>query len=166
MAAATKPEGHEPELHLNARAAMAESASPPPLSTKRHSIAEAEKATGLPRSTIYYYESQFPTFLRVEKTPGGHRRYTDYNLEQIRYLHEQMHERKLSVSEVRDALMSDHDPARMRRDLDLALQVSEELVKDNKILKAGLQQMAARLRQIEEALAAKKGGKKLLKWFE
>lgn len=164
MAERTTPEGLEHPL-LGAPLRMEKSDSPELRAQKRYSIAEVEKAIGLPRSTLYYYESQFPVFLRIEKTAGGHRRYTDYNVEQFRYLREQLHERQLSLSAVRDALMSEHEPARLRRDLDLALKVSEELVKEHKLLKASLQQVATRLRQIEEALASR-SKKKLLKWFD
>ncbi|UCF81309.1 MAG: MerR family transcriptional regulator [Acidobacteriota bacterium] len=136
-----------------------------PANEKRHSIGYVEKAVGLPRSTLYYYESQFPTFLRIEKTAGGHRRYTDYNIEQFRYLKEQLHEQGLSLSTVRDALMADNDPQRMRKDLDLLLKVSEELAKDNKMLKASLGQVGKRLRHLEE-FCASRSKKKFLKWFE
>ena len=132
---------------------------------KRHSIGTVEKTVGIPRSTLHYYESQFPAFLRIKKTAGGHRRYTDYNIEQFRYLKKQLHERNLSMGAVRDALMADSDPQRMRKDIDLLLKVSEELARDNKMLKASLAQMGKRLRQLEEFFY-RRSRKKLLKWFE
>ncbi len=61
--------------------------------------------------------------------------------------------------------MADNDPQRMRNDLDLLLKVSEELAKDNKMLKASLGQVGKRLRQLEE-FCASRSKKKFLKWFE
>ena len=133
---------------------------------KSYSIRAVEKAVGLPRSTLYYYESQFPAFLRIPKTAGGHRRYTDYNVEQFNYLKEQLRERKLPVSEVRDVLTADTDSERLRKDIDLLLKISEEIVKDNKMLKASMAQMSKRLRQLEEQWLNRSNKKKFLKWFE
>jgi hypothetical protein len=53
----------------------------------------------------------------------------------------------------------------MRNDLDLLLKVSEELAKDNKMLKASLGQVGKRLRQLEE-FCYNRSKKKFLKWFE
>lgn len=139
-------------------------AAAPPSDEARHSIAAVEKATGLPRSTLRYYESEFPSFLRVRKSPGGHRRYSDYNIEQFRYLKEELQVKGRGISELREALTGDQDPQRIRRELDLVLQVSEELVREQKLLKAGLERLARQIREIEESMAQAR--KKGFKWFK
>lgn len=136
----------------------------------RYSIRTVESKTGIPRSTLRYYESEFPHFIKVEKTAGGHRRYTDYNVEQFLYLKSQIQDKGLSLSTVRDSLSAGEDPRKLRQDIDLTLKVTEELVKENKLLKGSLQQLYDRLRHIEEMLmspdARKALKKKKFKWFD
>ncbi len=127
-------------------------------------IAEVEQKTGLPRTTLRYYEKEFPSFLKIKKTSGGHRRYTQYNIEQFIYLKEEVQEKGRSLKEVKDSLATDTDPQQMRKDIDLLLKVSEELVRENQRLKGAINQLGQRIRSIEDEKGTKKKG--LFKWFD
>lgn len=131
---------------------------------KLHTISEVEEAVGLPRTTLRYYEKEFPSFLKIRKTPGGHRRYSDYNIEQFKYLKREIHEKEKSLKDIKESLAADTDPRQMRKDIDLLLKVSEELVRENGKLKAAINQLGVRLGKIEEGKGGKKKG--LFNWFE
>ncbi len=128
------------------------------------SISEVEEKVGLPRTTLRYYEKEFPSFLKVRKTSGGHRRYSQYNIEQFLYLKEEVHEKGRSLKEVKDSLAADTDPQQMRKDIELLLKVSEELVRENQRLKGAINQLGQRIRTIEEGKESRKKG--IFRWFD
>lgn len=123
---------------------------------KTYSIGQVSKETGLPASTIRFYEKEFGGYLRLAKTPGGHRRFTAKDVEKLRRLHRLTHEEGIPLKEAREKLVSELDPLFMRRDLDLLLEVFEELVQENTKAQNALNVLAERISRIEEALQKKK----------
>lgn len=123
---------------------------------KTFSIGQVSKETGLPASTIRFYEKEFGGYLRLAKTPGGHRRFTAKDVEKLRRLHRLTHEEGIPLKEAREKLVSELDPLFMRRDLDLLLEVFEELVQENTKAQNALNVLAERVSRIEEALQKKK----------
>jgi len=123
---------------------------------KTFSIGQVSKETGLPASTIRFYEKEFGGYLRPIKTSGGHRRFTAKDVEKLKRLHRMTHEEGIPLKEAKEALVSDLDPLFMRRDLDLLLEVFEELVQENTKIQKALETLAGRISRIEEALQKKK----------
>ena len=124
------------------------------------SIGAVSKESGLPASTVRYYCREFEGYLRVQKTGGGHRRFFRDDLEKLMRIHRWVHEERKSIQEVRARLVSDRDPAILRRDLDLLLEVFEALVQENTKLRKAVQDLADRIVTLEE-----KGKKKRFSLF-
>ena len=112
--------------------------------------------TGLPISTIRYYEKEFGSYLQLVKTPGGHRRFRPEDVEKLKRTHHLVHTQGLSLKDAKTRLVSDRDPVLMRRDLDLLLEVFETLVSENMKLHRALGELTERLVALEEQARKKK----------
>ena len=120
------------------------------------SISQVADDTGLPISTIRFYEKEFDSYLRIQKTTGGHRRYRDKDVEKLKYIKSLVQDQGKSLQEVRDLLVSDEDPAVLRHDLNLLLDVFETLVAENHKVTRAVDDLGRRLSSLEEALTKKK----------
>lgn len=126
-------------------------------------ISQLEDIIKLPVSTLRYYENEFPFYIRVQKTSGGHRRYTQENVERFLHLKHLIHEKGLSIREVKRSIAQDEDPTKVREELDLLLKVTEELTKENLLIRQSMEGLAKRVTALEDELRARnKGG---FKWF-
>lgn len=126
-------------------------------------ISELQELTNLPVSTLRFYETEFPLYLRIHKTSGGHRRYTSENVQKFLHLKHLIHEKGMSIREVKRSLSADEDPQKIREELDLLLKVTEELTKENQILKKSVHELAERLTNLEDDIRNRtKGG---FRWF-
>jgi len=112
-------------------------------------IGEASRDLGLPISTIRFYEKEFGGYLKLQKTPGGHRRFQPEDLEKLRRIHRLVHDQGRSLKDVKVTLMSDRDPLHMRRELDLLLEVFENLVQENVKIHKAIEELAARITTLE-----------------
>jgi DNA-binding transcriptional MerR regulator len=121
------------------------------------SIRDVEARTGLPVSTIRFYEREFAGFLKPRKTLGGHRRYSEAEIQKFLYIKELIQDKKMPLKKVRQALASENEPSVLRRDLDLLIDVYHQLTEENERLKRGTQELAQRLSRLEEAAGRKKG---------
>jgi DNA-binding transcriptional MerR regulator len=130
---------------------------------KSVTISELEELTNLPASTLRYYESEFPFYLRVQKTSGGHRRYSPENVQRFLHLKHLIHEKGLSIREVKRSLAADEDPQKIREEMDLLLKVTEELTNENVLLRKSIQELANRLTALEDDIRNRKGG---FRWFK
>lgn len=127
-------------------------------------ISQLEEVVKLPLSTIRFYEAEFPFYIRVNKTAGGHRRYSPENVRRFLHLKSLIHEKGLSIKEVKRSLASDEDPQKIREEIDLLLKVTEELTKENVLLRKSIQELGTRITRIEEELRSKKSGG--FHWFK
>jgi len=127
------------------------------------SISELQEVTKLPMSTLRFYESEFPSYLQVHKTSGGHRRYSHENVQRFLHLKHLIHEKGLSIREVKRSLAADEDPQKMREEMDLLLKVTEELTRENKMIRKSLDELAQRLTTLEDELRKSKGA---FRWFK
>jgi DNA-binding transcriptional MerR regulator len=119
-------------------------------------IGQVSAETGLPVSTVRYYEKEFGNYLQLLKTPGGHRRFRRQDVEKLKRIHGLVHGQGLSLKEAKAKLVSDRDPVLMRRDLDLLLEVFESLVNENLKVRRALDDLASRLVALEEQAQKKK----------
>jgi len=115
-------------------------------------IGEASRDLGLPISTIRFYEKEFGGYLKLQKTPGGHRRFQPEDLEKLRRIHRLVHDQGRSLKDVKVTLMSDRDPLHMRKELDLLLEVFENLVQENVKIHKAIDEMATRVTSLEADL--------------
>lgn len=119
-------------------------------------IGAVSQETGLPVSTIRFYEKEFGSYLQLVKTPGGHRRFRREDVEKLKRIHGLVHTQGLSLKDAKTKLVSDRDPVLMRRDLDLLLEVFETLVSENAKMHRALQDLASRLVALEDQAKKKK----------
>jgi DNA-binding transcriptional MerR regulator len=119
-------------------------------------IGAVSEETGLPVSTIRFYEKEFGSYLQLVKTPGGHRRFRREDVEKLKRIHGLVHGQGLSLKDAKTKLVSDRDPVLMRRDLDLLLEVFETLVSENAKMRRALQDLASRLVALEDQSKKKK----------
>ncbi len=94
-----------------------------------YSISEVCKITGLPASTLRYWEEQF-TQLKPHKNEKGTRFYTEKDIElikQIKYLRDELHITRIEA--IRTELMQDSKKIEVRqRAAEILLKVREQLV--------------------------------------
>lgn len=120
------------------------------------SIGRVSKEIGLPVSTIRFYAKEFDSYLRVVKTGGGHRRFYSADVEKLKRIHALVHGEGRSLKDVKSKLVSDRDPALLRRDIDLLLEVFETLVQENVKLTRAIQDLGGRLEALEEKVRKKR----------
>jgi Predicted transcriptional regulators len=125
-------------------------------------ISELQEITKLPLSTLRFYESEFPSYIRVQKTSGGHRRYTRENVERFLHLKHLIHEKGLSIKEAKRSLATEEEPGKLREEMDLLIQVTEELTQQNILLRQSLEELAKRVTTLEDESRDRKAGRK---WF-
>lgn len=94
-----------------------------------YSISEVRRITGLPASTLRYWEEQF-TQLKPHKNEKGTRFYTEKDIElikQIKYLRDELHITRIEA--IRTELMQDSKKIEVRqRAAEILLKVREQLV--------------------------------------
>ena len=100
----------------------------------------------------------------MHKTAGGHRRYSRENVQRFLHLKHLIQEKGLSIREVKRSLSQDEDPQKVRQELDLLLKVTEELTRENVLIRQSLEALGKRITALEdEARSRGKGG---FKWFK
>jgi DNA-binding transcriptional MerR regulator len=72
-------------------------------------IAEVSRRTGIPASTLRFYEREMPGLFWIRKTPGGHRRYTAEDIDRFTAIRRLTEQEALPLSEVRRVLTSRGD---------------------------------------------------------
>lgn len=122
-----------------------------------YSISKVVKIVGLPSSTIRYYEKEFPFYLNVKKSPGGHRRYTKEQVEKVLYLKKLIHEQGYSLKEVKSRVLDEEDPQRFRQEIDLLIKVTSELTNENIRIRSILEELSKRVAALEEKISKQKG---------
>jgi DNA-binding transcriptional MerR regulator len=121
------------------------------------SISRVEKIVGLPSSTLRYYEKEFSFYLHIQKSAGGHRRYSKDQIQKFLYLKKMIHEQGLTIKEVKNRVLDDEDPKRMRQEIDLLLKVTSELTEENLKISKSIEELAHRLTNIEQKILHSKG---------
>ena len=69
-----------------------------------YKIKEVSEKLSVPPSTVRYWQKEFNAHIQPDRTDGGHRRYTDKDIEKFRQIKKLLHERKLSVNQGRKIL--------------------------------------------------------------
>jgi DNA-binding transcriptional MerR regulator len=75
-----------------------------PSNPKLYGIKEVAQKTGLPASTIRYYDQQFSEFLDVKRGAGRRRLFTDQAVDRLLAVQRMLKEEGLSLRQVRQAL--------------------------------------------------------------
>ncbi len=117
------------------------SASPPPTLT----ISAVARRTGIPITTLRFYERELPSLFRIRKTGGGHRRYADAEVARFVTVR-RLTESGLGLADVRKALMSRGDQEALREEV-------ERLAGAQAAGTASVEDLARRIGELETRLA-------------
>lgn len=82
------------------------------------SIAEVSRQTGIPVTTLRFYERELPGLLPIRKTRGGHRRYRPEDVARLVAVRRMTEEEGLKLSDVRRVMVSRGDAEPQRQELD------------------------------------------------
>lgn len=69
-----------------------------------YSIGEASERTGLPESTIRFYDREFEEYLGIQRNENNQRTFTDENLKDLEYIRYLIKREDMSVDEVAERL--------------------------------------------------------------
>ncbi len=67
-------------------------------------LSEAAAEVGVEPSTIKYWCEEFSNFIRPARTPGGHRRFSAEDIQDLQYLRQLLHFQNLSIKQAKDYL--------------------------------------------------------------
>lgn len=78
------------------------------------SIAEVSRRTGIPATTLRFYEKELPGLLPIHKTRGGHRRYSPSDVARLDLVRRLTTREGVTLAQVRAILTSrgDYEPLR------------------------------------------------------
>lgn len=93
----------------------------------RLTISDVHRKTGIPVTTLRFYEKELPDFFDVEKTAGGHRRYSDTSVTQFQMIRRMVEQDGLRLGQIRERLVPASDQSELRRHVDLLLSVHEAM---------------------------------------
>jgi DNA-binding transcriptional MerR regulator len=111
----------------------------------RLTISEVHRRTGIPVTTLRFYERELPDFFTIEKTAGGHRRYTDESVRQFAMVKRMVETEGIRLSDIRTRLVAKEDKSELRRQVDLLLSVHDAVTQE-------MDQLRVRIESLEIAL--------------
>ena len=122
------------------------------------SISDVSKRTGIPVSTLRFYEREIPALFHIRKTSGGHRRYTESDVDRFATVRRLTESEGLGLGEVRRAVLS-------RGDRDALVEDLERLTGAQASTDAAVEEMAGRIAALEARLAALEAAPRRSGWL-
>jgi DNA-binding transcriptional MerR regulator len=123
-------------------------------------IAEVSRQTGIPVTTLRFYEKELAGLLPLRRTRGGHRRYRPEDVARLAAVRKLTDSKGMKLADVRRVLSSRGDFEPLKDQLDRLREIlSQESGRIDELLH--------RLSRLEERLAALEGRpRKPRKWFK
>ena len=112
-------------------------------------ISEVARRTGIPVSTLRFYERELPSLFHVRKTAGGHRRYGETEVSRFVTVRRLTEEQGLRLAEVRRALLPSHEPDALREELDALREAQGAQADALEALRRNVGELEARLASLE-----------------
>ncbi len=124
------------------------------------SIATVSRRTGIPITTLRFYEKELPGLFLIRKTRGGHRRYRDQDVERFTAVRQLTEMQGLKLSEVRRVMASRGDQEPMREEV-------EQLRERQREEAQSLEELFGRLARLEELVRLLEAGHSRRRgWFK
>lgn len=124
------------------------------------------RRTGIPVTTLRFYEKELPDFFHVEKTAGGHRRYPESAVGQFQMVRRLVEQEGLKLGDLREKLTPTGEMGEMRKHLDLLLTVYEALTAEVEQLRVRVESLEIELVvQRRQAAQAQGPAARKKKWF-
>ena len=110
-------------------------------------ISAVARKTGIPVSTLRFYERELSGLFHIRKTSGGHRRYAASDVERFSTIRRLTESEGLGLAEVRRAVLSRGENEALRDEVE---RLTEILAAST----AAVEEMALRLSSLEARVAA------------
>jgi DNA-binding transcriptional MerR regulator len=111
-------------------------------------IAEVSRSTGIPITTLRFYEKELPGLFPIRKTRGGHRRYEGRDVRRFEAVRRLTRE-GVRLAEVRRVMMSRGESDALRDDVDLLLDVHQTGTRVLDDVTRRLEELEARIVRLE-----------------
>ena len=122
----------------------------------RLTISEVHRRTGIPVTTLRFYERELPDFFTIEKTAGGHRRYTDESVRQFAMVKRMVETEGIRLSDIRTRLVGKEDKSELRRQVDLLLSVHDAMTQEIDQLRVRIESLEIALESLRRAVGSPK----------
>ena len=109
------------------------------------SIAEVSRRTGIPTTTLRFYEKELPGLLPIRKTRGGHRRYGPSDVARLDLVRRLTAQDGVTLAQVRAILTSRGDYEPLREEIE---RLSEQLGRQSDVI----EDLSRRVARLEERL--------------
>ena len=115
------------------------------------SISAVSKRTGIPVSTLRFYERELAGLFHIRKTAGGHRRYGEADVERFATVRRLTETEGLGLAEVRRAVLSRGENEALREEI-------ERLVEAEAAAAGAMEALAARIAELERRVSGLEAG--------
>lgn len=119
-------------------------------------ISAVARRTGIPITTLRFYEHELPALFRIRKTGGGHRRYDETEVARFVTVR-RLTESGLGLAEVRRALLSRGDQEAVREEVERLTEAQAEESGTLEALAIRLRELEARIAALEAAVPRRRG---------
>lgn len=115
------------------------------------SISAVSKRTGIPVSTLRFYERELASLFHIRKTAGGHRRYGEDDVDRFVTVRRLTEKEGLGLAEVRRAVLSRGENEALREEI-------ERLVELEAAAAGAMEGLVRRIAELERRVAALESG--------
>ncbi len=112
-------------------------------------IAQVSRQTGIPITTLRFYEKELPGLLPLSKTPGGHRRYRAEDVARLAAVRRLTEDKSVRLADVRRIMTSRGDAEALRAEVDRALEILRRQSEHLDEVRHDLSRLAARVAELE-----------------
>ena len=120
------------------------------------SISAVSRRTGIPNSTLRFYERELASLFHIRKTAGGHRRYGENDVDRFVTVRRLTETQGLGLADVRRAILSGGENEVLREQIDRLLEAQAAAATAMEAFTRRVAQLEARLAALE-ARPAKRG---------
>jgi DNA-binding transcriptional MerR regulator len=115
------------------------------------SISAVARRTGIPVSTLRFYERELASLFHIRKTAGGHRRYGETDVDRFVTVRRLTEAEGLGLADVRRALLSRGDNEALREEI-------ERLTEAEAAAAGAMEALVRRIAELERRVAALESG--------
>jgi len=115
------------------------------------SISAVSKRTGIPVSTLRFYERELSSLFHIRKTAGGHRRYGESDVDRFVTVRRLTETEGLGLAEVRRAVLSRGENEALREQV-------ERLLEAEAAAAGAMEALLRRIAELERRVAALEAG--------
>jgi len=120
------------------------------------SISAVSARTGIPVSTLRFYERELPGLFHIRKTAGGHRRYGEADVARFVTVRRLTESEGLGLADVRKVLMSRGDSEALREEVESVRDVGASDRQALRDLEVRVGQLEGRIAALEAAPARRR----------